>query len=87
MIAKALLRNGFIEHPSHHKQYTYYTLVGKKTKINTYISHGNKDYGDYLLKEVARQIKLTNKDLLRFIDGDMTREEYEGILRIKGIIE
>jgi hypothetical protein len=35
---------------------------------------------------MAHQLYLTKKELLRLIDGEMSREEYETILRKKGII-
>ena len=53
---------------------------------NLFISHGANDYGDKLLSALADQLKLSKKELLRFIDGKMTQEEYEKILKIKGII-
>jgi len=54
--------------------------------VKTFISHGSKDYGDELLSKLADQLKLSKKELLNFIDGEMTQEEYEDILRVKGII-
>ena len=86
LIERALEKNGFLENPTHHKQYTYYTLSGVKSKVKTFISHGTKDYGDYLLSKIAKQLKLTKKELLRFIDGEMNREDYEKILKDQGLI-
>lgn len=85
-IEKALKKNGFEKLATHHNRYFYRTLSGVKTPVKTFISHGSKDYSDQLLSELAIQLKLTKKELLRFIDGEMTQEEYESILRIKGII-
>lgn len=86
LIEKALKHNGFKKTPTHHNQYRYYTLTGTKAPVKTFISHGTKDYGDDLLSKMADQLKLTKKELLSFIDGKMTREDYETILRRKGII-
>jgi len=54
--------------------------------VKTFINYGSKDYSDQLLSELAIQLKLNKKELLRFIDGEMTQEEYDSILRCRGII-
>jgi len=87
LIEKALKRTGFVEHTSHHKQYTYYTISGVKSKVKTFISHGKNDYGDFLLSKIAQQLKLTKAELLKFVDSEMSRIEYEVILRSKGYID
>lgn len=61
-------------------------MAGEKTLVRTFVSHGTKDYGDALLLKLTKQLKLTKKELLRFIDGEMTQEEYEEILKAKGIL-
>jgi len=86
VIERALKYNGFKKTPTHHNQYRYYTLAGKKAPVKTFISHGTKDYGDDLLSKMADQLKLTKKELLMFIDGKMKRKEYEDILKKQGII-
>ncbi|MEA1884107.1 MAG: hypothetical protein U9N62_06270 [Thermotogota bacterium] len=85
-IEKALERNGFVKLATHHQRYFYYTLAGEKTLVRTFVSHGTKDYGDALLLKLTKQLKLTKKELLRFIDGEMTQAEYEEILKAKGIL-
>jgi hypothetical protein len=45
-----------------------------------------KDYGNDLLAKMSKQLYLKKMELLSLIDGEMTREEYENILRVKGII-
>lgn len=87
LIMRALEKNGFVKLPTHHNRYRYYTISGKPTDIRTFISHGSKDYGDYLLSKLADQLILTKKELLRFIDGKMSREDYENILKKEGVIK
>jgi hypothetical protein len=85
-IERACLKLGFkIDVSKHHRVLTF-EKNGKETRVYTYLSHGNKDYGDRLLSEVAHQLYVSKKELLRLIDGDMTLEEYEHILKVKGII-
>jgi hypothetical protein len=77
---------GFFEEDTHHKRFRYTSISGVPTSAKTFLSHGSKDYGDDLLLKMAHQLYLTKKELLRLIDGDMTREEYENILKIKGVL-
>jgi len=86
-IKRSLLSIGFIENHTHHIKLQYISLSGEPTQVKTFLSHGSKDYGDKLLYEISKQLYLTKKELLLLIDGNMSRKEYENILRIKGIIE
>ena len=85
-IEKALKKNGFVKLTTHHNRYFYKKIDGGDSLIRTFISHGSKDYGNELLSDLADQLKLSKKELLRFIDGEMSQEEYEKILKIKGLI-
>jgi hypothetical protein len=85
-IERACIKLGFALDVSKHHRVLTFLENGKETRAYTYLSHGNKDYGDKLLSEVAKQLYLSKIELLKLIDGKMTQEEYEGILRIKGII-
>jgi hypothetical protein len=53
---------------------------GKRTSIRTRISHGAKEYGDSLLGEMARQLKLRRRDFDDLIDCPLTAEGYLGLL-------
>jgi len=77
---------GFLQEDTHHKKFKYTSVSGEPTPAKTYLSHGSKDYGDELLSKIAHQLFLTKQELLRLIDGKMNREEYEDILRLKGIL-
>jgi len=87
LIERSLKALGFVEELTHHRQFRYFTIDGTPTKAKTFISHGSKDYGDKLLSNVAHQLFLTKRELLRLIDGEMNRDDYEELLRKKGIIE
>jgi len=75
LIKRSLKSFGFVEELTHHRQSRYFTI------------DGTKDYGDKLLSGMAHQLFLKKSELLRLIDGEMSREEYEGILRTKGVID
>ena len=87
LIERSLKAFGFVEELTHHLQFRYFTVNGIPTKSKTLISHSSKDYDDKLLSSVAHQLFLTKKELLKLIDGEMNREDYEEILRKKGILE
>ena len=76
-ISKALKKKGFIEDVSRdHKWYVYYHN-GKKTSINTKISHSADDIGDGLLGKMSRQVHLSRKEFDEYIACHISQEEYD----------
>lgn len=78
-IAAGLKSKGFDEDSTGH--HVYFFLIddeGKKTSVRTKMSHqsGGVEIGDSLLRQMARQVKLTKQDFLSLIDCPLTREEY-----------
>lgn len=89
-IARKLKKIGFVQlkKKKHHVYYTYQTQAGEILyQVETYLSHAGKDYGIKLLSEMAVQLKVTKQELLRLLEGHMTRDEYEEILRTKGYMD
>ncbi len=80
-ICSALKKKGFVEDPSSdHIRYTLY-VNGKKTRIFTFISHDFREYGEKLISEVKKQLRLQSKNELQdFIKCPMTGEEYTKLL-------
>lgn len=74
-IESALSKKGFVQHNTHHKMFTYY-FDGKKTSVRTRMSHGIDSYGDNLLGPVAKQLKLSKRQLEDFIACPLTAEKY-----------
>jgi len=66
-----LCKKGFRLSETHHKYYVLY-VEGKKTPIQTYISQGSKELDDYLLGEMAKQVRLGKKQFLYLIDCPMS---------------
>jgi len=61
-IERACLKLGFkIDVSKHHRVLTF-EKNGKETRVYTYLSHGNKDYGNRLLSEVAYQLYVSKKN-------------------------
>lgn len=74
-IRKALLDKGFEEENTHHEMY-WLRVDGKRTSIRTRISNGKKEYGDNLLAQMARQVKLTRDEFDDLVDCPLSKEAY-----------
>lgn len=76
-VGKGLIRKGFLESTSHHRFYIYYTCSGKKSSVQTKMSHSATDISDPLLCKMARDVKLTKEEFLSLVDCPLSREAYE----------
>ena len=82
-IVAALLAKGFILENRDHK-YLFFHVRGKKTGVFTFISHGERDADDWLLARIARQLRLTKKELLALIECSLSQDEYLRLLVERG---
>lgn len=86
-IKKALCDKGFVLRDTHHHRYLFF-WKGRKTTVHTKISHSLTEYGDNLLSEMARQLKLKRKQFVEgFIRCPLTKEAYTEILIKEGHIK
>ncbi len=85
-IRRQLLKKGFKEDSTHHQMYWFYHGE-RRTSIRTRLSHGYAEYGDKLLAQVARQMRLNKRQLLRFIDCAITYEVYLRMLLEAGEVD
>ena len=78
-IDAALQRKGFTKEAGDHSYYIYWNLAGQKTIKKTKMSHGSshKTIGDPLLGIMARQVGLTKKNFLEFVDCNLDQAGYE----------
>lgn len=84
----SLQRKGFQKNERHHHFFVYHTQEGRKTQIMTKTSHTekNKTIGEALLRQMARQCRLTVSEFLDFTDCPMDRNTYESILKEKNLL-
>ena len=76
-ISRALKKKGFLENTKRdHIWYTYYRN-GKKTSINTKISHGVNEIDDGLLGKMARQMRLSRHDFDEFVACHLSQDDYD----------
>lgn len=64
-----------------HTHYVYFDLQNRLTTITTSVSHGSKkDLGTPLVSSMAAQIQLTKNQFCKFVDCDLSQQQYEQIL-------
>jgi len=87
-VVRALKTKGFEEASGDHIFLIYYTADGLKTGIRTKTSHSPKmrDIPDVLLSEMAKQCKLQKGEFLKFVDCNLSRRDYEGLLRERKLL-
>ncbi|HXB72097.1 MAG TPA: hypothetical protein VNY05_27925 [Candidatus Acidoferrales bacterium] len=57
---------------------------GRKTRIHTWFSHGRKKADDWLLSQIAREMRLSKRDLFSFLECTIGKEEYVLMMRASG---
>lgn len=86
VIAKSLSKKGF-QAQDGAKHCLYFLVVdGKKTAIKTLLSRGGKDYSDSLLGQMAKQLRVTKKELIGLIDCHISGDDYVERLRASDIL-
>ena len=80
-IEKGLMNKGFLKSNGDHHYFHYHDVTeGKKTRVFTKTSHGNKEVGDPLISKMAKQCGLTKAEFLNLVDCPLQRVEYERLL-------
>lgn len=86
-IEKALLKKGFEKLSSNkktHHSFYYFIYKGKRTSINTYLSHGAKsnEYDSGLMNKIQHQLKFKDSKLAEsFLDCPFKEEQYIEMLK------
>jgi predicted RNA binding protein YcfA (HicA-like mRNA interferase family) len=84
-LEKALTSKGFEESNTHHEMY-WLSHDGKKTSIRTRISHSEREYGDGLLSQMSKQVKLSKSDFHNLVECPLTKEAYLAMMIAQGHI-
>ena len=71
----ALSRKGFEKLETHHTM-LWFVVQGRRTSIHTWVSHGQRKLDDRLLRLMARELHLSRAELLKFVECEMSYEEY-----------
>lgn len=70
---------GFERHETHHRVYRMY-LDGQLV-ARTFISHGERELGDFHISQMARQMRLRKQEFLDAVHCPLEQEEYHALLR------
>ena len=81
-VARALWAKGFRQRESHHSDFVYYTNDGRKTAIQTKMSHrhGGADIDDSLIGRMAQQCHLRTAEFRALVECSLSRADYEALL-------
>ena len=82
-VTASLTGKGFQPHDGDHHFYRLF-IDGKNAGIRTKISHGERDIGDNLLAQMAKQTKLVKKEFLELVASPLTLDQYVKLLRERG---
>lgn len=85
-LESALKKKGFRKSNNHHEMYLFY-YKNKKTSVRTRLSHGAKEYGDNLLAQMAKQVKLDRSQFDNLINCPLTEKGYAQHLISRGHIQ
>lgn len=86
-VERALTKKGFTLEKKRDHNYYFLYLNGKKTIINTKVSHGShKDISDGLLNKMMKQMKLPKKEFDEYMNCTFSKEEYLNYLKVNGYI-
>lgn len=85
-ISKALNKKGFLEEEKKHHTYYYFTdRFGRSLPIYTYLSRGSgMEYDDFLLGQMATQLKIKRKKLIELIKCTYKEAAYREFLEEAG---
>jgi predicted RNA binding protein YcfA (HicA-like mRNA interferase family) len=85
---KNLLKKGFVDAPNRSDDHKYLELYHNDMLVlYTKISHGEKDLGDHLIKQMYAQCKLDKTQFLDLARCPMSQDAYFEMLRDGGWIE
>jgi hypothetical protein len=84
-VMAGLTKKGFSKKENDHT-FFHLWVDGKKTRVYTKVSHGEKEIPDNLLGAMARQLNLNKKQFLELVDCPFTLDAYVTTLRTAGIV-
>lgn len=83
-----LLKKGFEDAKSKSDDHKWLELFHEGMLVlHTKISHGEKDLGDFLIKQMSSQCKLTKSDFMNLANCPLSKEKYFKILEGNGTMD
>jgi len=85
---KNLKKKGFVDSDSKSVDHKYLELFhNDKLVLYTKISHGNKDIGNHLIKQMSVQCHLDKDEFMDLSNCPLSKDDYFEILEKKGLLE
>ena len=75
-IINSMTKKGFKENTSGDHIYLAFVVDGKKTGIKTKVSHSHSEIGDSLIGLMAKEIKISKRDFMDFINCTLSEQDY-----------
>ena len=86
-VERILLKKGFTLEKGRDHNYYFIYKNGKKTKINTKVSHGShKDISDGLLNKMMKQMQLSKTEFNDYFDCRLSGDDYIKVLENNKLI-
>lgn len=84
IFSNALVTKGFERVEGTHHTMFRLVVSGARTSVRTRISHGQRKVDDWLLSEIAKELHLSKRELLRFIGCEIGPQEYVALMIQRG---
>ena len=85
---KNLKHKGFMDSPTRSDDHKYLEFYHESRLIlYTKISHGQKDLGDFLIKQMSHQCKLSKSDFMDLANCPLSEEAYRQILLDSDVLQ
>jgi hypothetical protein len=75
-VSTSLCGKGFQEYSDRDHRYYFFCHGGKRSSIQTKISHNPKEIDDYLCSAMSRQIRLTRSQFRGLVECPLTADGY-----------
>ncbi len=86
-LSTALTAKGFQRLEAKHHTMFWLVARGTRRSIRTRISHGQTRVDDWLLSQIARELHLAKRELLDFLDCEITLEGYVRMMVERGHLQ
>lgn len=85
-IHASLLKKGFVEDETHHHMF-WLMVDGKRSRVRTRYSHGERECNDWVQGQMAKQLCLSRKEFEDLIDCPLKKETFLNLLREREVIK
>ena len=83
----ALTSKGFEQIESKHHTMFWLVAGGSRRAVRTRLSHGQKKVDDWLLNQIARELHLSKRELLQFIECEIKQGDYVQLMVQRGQLQ